>query len=436
MNKFISFIFKLIIIVFAIYGFVLSAAYLGVYFHLTDTKGVVDEQSDTFWKEGKATAAISESANELIISDIFFNKQNYCLLKIIKDKYPAEFRRIFNLALADEKDLAQKNLDSLISVLKNNSDQDFSSAINSCSDDNSLTNITKEDFEVLGDMVDSKSPFSWASSIEWDFFKTGVLKDKKILDRIQVETGINSRILISQLMAEQMRLFYSDRPWFKKAIAPLKVLGSMTQFSWGVLGIKPETALQIEDNLNNQNSVFYPGPEFEKLLSFQSKNIGQERFERMVSNNDHYYAYLYGALYNKEVISQWQRAGIDISDRPEILATIFNIGFSHSKPNNNPQVGGSELEINGSTYSFGRLASEFYYSGELLDEFPQYTRNSVAVNKGLIFPTANSSAAQQKSSEETNTSDGLASLVNSFLETPKKIDFSSWAYILIPLLKR
>ena len=372
MKKAIIFLFRLVVTIFALAGFGLLAAYAAVSFHLTDTKGIVDEQSDSFWKNGKATAAILAVTNNDVASyDVFFNKQNYCFLKSVKDEYPGDFTRIINLALAGNKDLAQKNADALKIVLNKNNIQDCN-----------ITNVSKQDFEVLAGTVDFKSPFIWDSSEEWDFFKTSVLKDKDILDRVQKETGVNSRALVSQLMAEQMRLFYSDRPWFKKAISPLKVLGSMTQFSWGVFGIKPETAQRIEANLKNPKSDYYLGADFENLLDFKTKDVAQERFQRITDSKDHYYAYLYAALYNKEIMTQWQRAGFDISDRPEILATLFNIGFAHSKPDENPQVGGSELQIGESTYSFGRLAFEFYYSGELLTEFPQYAKPKSDVVKG------------------------------------------------------
>ena len=145
----------------------------------------------------------------------------------------------------------------------------------------------------------------------------------------------------------------------------------MTQFSWGIFGIKKETATEIENNLKNKSSDFYLGSEYESALNFKTQDTDQERFYRITDDSNHYYAYLYAAIYNKEIISQWNKAGIDISNRPEILATLFNIGFKNSTPNDNPQTGGSELEINGTKYSFGRFAYEFYYSGELADDFPQ-----------------------------------------------------------------
>jgi len=379
-SKIFSFIFKLIIIIFAVVGFGLLAAYLAVSMHWTDTKGIVDEQADIFWKDSKALASISELTNNNSNNDVFFGEKNYCLMKTIKNEYPEDFARILNLALDNQKDLAQKNLDALVSVLIAGADQTLSSAINSCSDYKNPS-ASEYNFKVLAGMVDSKNPFVWATSEEWDFFKTGVLKDKDILDKIESETGISKRLLVSELMSEQMRLFYSDRPWFKKVISPLKVLGSMTQFSWGIFGVKEETAQKIEANLKDSNSDFYLGKDFENVLDFKTQNITQERFDRITDRDNHYYAYLYAAIYNKQIISQWEKAGFDISGRPEILATLYNIGFDHSIPNNNPQIGGAELNIGDSVYSFGRLSSEFYYSGELLNEFPQYAKNSIVITK-------------------------------------------------------
>ncbi len=145
----------------------------------------------------------------------------------------------------------------------------------------------------------------------------------------------------------------------------------MSKFSLGVSGIKQETAQAIEDNTTNANSAFYPGDAYAKLIEYDpSAAHDAELFNRLTNEKDHYYSYLYSALFLKEIEQQWKEAGFPISDRPEILATLFNIGFSHSNPNANPSVGGAEIEIAGKTYSFGSLAYEFYYSSELSDVFP------------------------------------------------------------------
>ena len=181
------------------------------------------------------------------------------------------------------------------------------------------------------------------------------------------DAGINPRVLVAVVIAEQMRFFTSDRESFKKFFEPLKILGSLSQFSLGVSGVKPDTAKQIETNLKDSNSPFYISKEYENILDY--KDDEGDLFSRLTDSHNHYYSYLYTALYIKEVESQWERAGYDISDRPEILATIFNLGFGKSVPKNNPEVAGSIIEIGGEKLTFGRLAYEFYYSGELLDVF-------------------------------------------------------------------
>ncbi|MCX6716624.1 MAG: hypothetical protein NTV72_01745 [Candidatus Taylorbacteria bacterium] len=358
---------KVVIVIFALIGFAFLAAYVGVNLHLTDTSGIVDSQSDVFWQNSRNSSSTAVILNG---EDSFFNKENYCSLKILKKEYGGEFRRIINLAFADKKELAQKNLDAVTMTLGVSTGGLFADFRNSCILD-FTTNASLKSFEDLADMTDIASPFAWASSSEWTFFKMGVLKDKDVLKRVENETGIKSRILVAELMSEQMRLYFSDRAWFEKAISPVKVLASMSQFSLGVLGIKQETAKKIEDNLKATTSPFYLGPEFENVLDFKTADINAERFKRITDYHDHYYAYLYAALYDKQIITQWQKSGVDISNRPEVLATLYNIGFVHSSPNLEPKMGGASLMINGTEYSFGRLAYEFYYSGELLEDFPQ-----------------------------------------------------------------
>jgi hypothetical protein len=85
----------------------------------------------------------------------------------------------------------------------------------------------------------------------------------------------------------------------------------------------------------------------------------------------------------RQFYAQWDRAGYDISYRPEALSTLFNIGFQKSKPKANPEAGGSSFNIAGKDYTFGGLCFEFYYSGELMKEFP-ITRKTFLQEEDLI----------------------------------------------------
>ena len=172
------------------------------------------------------------------------------------------------------------------------------------------------------------------------------------------------------MVGEQIRLFNSSREAYKKWIGPLKILSVETTFSLGVTGIKVPTAQTIEKNLKDSTSIFYLGKRYENLLDFHTQNIAQERFSRLTSYKNHYYSYLYAALNVKQINTQWEKSGFPISERPEILATLYNIGYEVSVPKKNPVVGGSGINIKGKKYSFGAVAYEFYYSGELFDLFP------------------------------------------------------------------
>ena len=215
------------------------------------------------------------------------------------------------------------------------------------------------------------SAYTWQNSEYWQIIKQAILKDKDKIDDASKVAGIQPRLLVSVAMVEQLRLYYTQREFYEQFFKPLKILANANKMAWGVMSIKEKTAMAAEEHLYDQKSVFYLGKEYEKVLDFTANlDPAKERYERLTNEKNHYYSYLYGALIIKQFQAQWQRAGYDLTYRPEIIATLFNIGFDHSQPKADPAVGGSTLEINGEKYFFGSLAYEFYYSGELAEEFP------------------------------------------------------------------
>jgi len=148
-------------------------------------------------------------------------------------------------------------------------------------------------------------------------------------------------------------------------------LGSMSQFSLGVSGIKEKTALEIEANLADEKSAFYPGSEFAKLVAYPPTvtDHKKELFNRLTDEKNHYYSYLYTALYIKETETQWKTNGFEIAQNPEIIATLFNLGFEKSFPKQNPEVGGTAISLGGKIYAYGTLAGKFYNSDELANIF-------------------------------------------------------------------
>jgi hypothetical protein len=205
---------------------------------------------------------------------------------------------------------------------------------------------------------------------EWASIREAIVKDKSDIEKAATIIGIEPRLIVASTIVEQVRLFHSQRELFKKFFEPLKILGNANKISLGVMGVKEATAIQTENNLKDPTSPYYLGEQFEHLLDFTTDNPTEERFNRLTDFNSHYYSYLYGGIYMKEMMEQWRKAGYDIQYRPEIVGTLFNVGFPQSRPNPNPKVGGSAITVGDAKYSFGSLAYEFYYSGELLDDFP------------------------------------------------------------------
>ncbi len=219
--------------------------------------------------------------------------------------------------------------------------------------------------------TDGSQTCEWNTTSEWLTVQGGLEKDAEVIRRVSAETGVPARMLAAVVVPEQSRFFSANREVFKRYFEPLKILGAMSQFSLGVSGIKIDTAQDIERHAADPLSPFYPGPGMTELFAYGPEtDHDTELFERLTEPKDHYYQYLYTALYVREIEAQWLRAGFDISGRPDIIVTLFNLGFVKSRPHEMPEAGGAPLSIGGRTYSYGELGGLFYASDELRALFP------------------------------------------------------------------
>ncbi len=222
------------------------------------------------------------------------------------------------------------------------------------------------------DGLDQMAPCEWNDTVQWEVVKGGLSKDAAVIKRVSSETGVPARMIAASVVPEQVRFFTDNREVFKRYFEPLKILASLSQFSLGVSGIKQKTAEDIEMYANDPSSQFYPGAEYAVLVAYASStDHDQELFNRLTDEKDHYYSYLYTALYLKEITAQWQKAGYDVHDRPDVLVTLFNLGFNASQPKADPKAAGASITIGATKYSFGTLGALFYHSDELLAEFPR-----------------------------------------------------------------
>lgn len=225
---------------------------------------------------------------------------------------------------------------------------------------------------VVATCADASLSCTWTKTPEWIAIKGGLEKDSEIILRVSRETGISPRMIVAAVVPEQTRFFTSNREIFKSYFEPMKVLGSLTKFSLGISGIKQETANEIEKHSLDPNSAFYPGTDMSVLFLYkEGESHDTALYNRLTDSKNHYYQYLYTALYIKEINAQWAREGYDISENPGVVVTLFNLGFRASKPKANPVVAGAPITTGGKVYTYGALGAAFYDSNELRGIFPK-----------------------------------------------------------------
>ena len=348
------------VIIFAIIGLGFVGVFFAMKLHLTDVKGSIDSRNEYFKQVKneiiqKKNNTISVSPNSVSSLDA----RTTCHLLLLSSLMPENGSKIIDVYIQTKSStVVQKMIIAAESILSNNTF--WNEQVAECNDRSDLVSDTNL----------NKNVFDWTLSDEWNVLSEALIKDKDAINQASLASGVSSRFIVATVMAEQFRFFTANRESFKKFFEPLKVLGNATQFSYGVAGVKEDTARAIENHLKNPESPFYLGPTYEHLLDFTTTDVDQERLNRLTDKKNHYYSYLYTALFIKQINTQWQKAGYNISDRPEVLATIFNLGFGRSVPKENPEIGGSTITVRDKDYTFGGLSYEFYYSGELYDVFP------------------------------------------------------------------
>jgi len=362
-NKWFRIPYTILLYAFSIYGFFLTVSYFAMKYEWTKDEGMIDSNNRYFQNMD------SKYNQSYKLDSISIKKNRYKALNriiLLNEFYPLNAKYILDAYTRnqDEK-LALQMLDAVDLKLKSNNE--YKIAVQQLNN----RKINKQ-------KTSSRSAFEWMNLGAWKAFTVAVKRDRESIDSVAKVTGVESRLIVSCLAGEQIRMFNSRRQSFKKYISPLQSLVLETNLSYGVTGIKVNTAINIEKYLKDPNSVYYLGKKFEHLLDYDSsKTYGNAlngkqsmRIRRLVQYKDHFYSYLYAAIFMKQIKMQWERAGYPLDNRPEILASLFNLGFRKSVPKKDPAVGGSNYLVGESMYTFGAVAFEFYYSGELLDVFP------------------------------------------------------------------
>lgn len=352
----------------------LTVGFYAVKWHYTDVPGTVDSRSDVYQAQAETIkrqqAHLPISGERQIPEAQLLRNAIFCQVNALKGYAPLNTKRILEAQISGTNTAVLTNMIFAVQLRLENQ-TNAQATLKQCTTAPANSRPQLVDSAVILSVPEATpNAFAWANTEEWRIVREAFTKDKDTVQRAAADAGVNARMIVAVGLVEQFRLYFTQRELFEKFFKPLKILGNATKMAMGVMSMKESFALDIERHLGERGSPYYLGSAAEHQLDFQTSDPSAERYRRLTDEKNHYYSYLYGGLALAQYEAQWQHAGHDIAQRPEILATLYNIGFAHSKPNPVPQVGGSEITINGTTYTFGSLAHEFYYSGELLNEYP------------------------------------------------------------------
>ena len=361
--------FRALVYIFAVIGFVLVAGFFAVRLNLTKVSGQIDQNSAEYGAlQDKLTGMNSNQNSNDVYQKEVDEKKLLCKIDVLADYFPVNAKYVLSNYLNTYNQSV--TLKTLLALDIRITDSTYKSSVADCQNKDKYENVSASKIQSkIADSTNKTNAFPWVAEEEWPTVTAGILKDKDVIITAGKSAGIDPRMIVASCIVEQMRLYHTDREMYEKVFKPLEILGNYNQMAWGVMAVKEKTAIDIENHLKDTASPYYPGKEYENLLDFKTGDPTKERFDRLTDDNNHIYAYLYGGIYLKEYISQWKAAGFPIDDRPEIVSTLFNLGFEHSNPKKNPDVGGSVINISTAGYTFGSLAYEFYYSGEMSDQF-------------------------------------------------------------------
>lgn len=350
-KKFSRNIFRVFLIGLSLVGAIFIFVYFAMQFGWLNVKGSVSERNSYFNIKNNKVEAKGEAD---------YNLEIVCKINVLSKYAPLTSINIYRTLTQGVSDGI---LTQMINVASHRFESDFyfKKNIDNCK----TSNYANHELNV------PISAYNWADTDQWNLMKEVFTHDQDTIKQAAKDAGISPRFLLGGIIGEQFRFFNNRRETFKSYFEPLKILASLSNTSFGIAGLKPKTVGQIEERLKDKNSPYYLGPQMEDIIHYDDNvDIESERMNRITDVKNPYYSYLYVGLFMKEVIAQWEKAGYDINSRPEILATLYNLGFYYSVPKDNPEVGGSIININNVDYTFGDIAYEFYYSGELSNIFP------------------------------------------------------------------
>jgi hypothetical protein len=99
-----------------------------------------------------------------------------------------------------------------------------------------LTNVSGTNDRILHapetneKITQVSSSQAWIKTREWKTLKVAITADASTINKAAIATHIPARLIVAQLVVEQLRLFTSNREIYKQVFEPLKILGAESVF--------------------------------------------------------------------------------------------------------------------------------------------------------------------------------------------------------------
>ncbi len=172
------------------------------------------------------------------------------------------------------------------------------------------------------------------------------------IDLVANMLNVDKNLLKSAIIWEQVRGFFTYRWVAKKIITDNFGVMRMGQGSYGVGGVKLETAKNILQRAKKHQKKTFSKHLNRNRTDDELKTVLQDR-------EDSFYQILFAWLTLKEILSTRETSWNSIENQPWILLTLYNIW--NKTPHPNPEIGWATIDINWQQWSFGSLGMLMYY---------------------------------------------------------------------------
>lgn len=200
---------------------------------------------------------------------------------------------------------------------------------------------------------------------------------------------ISPRLIASVCFSEKLRQSDSYRAKIRNMVDGIWVKDFLSftklhSFSEWLCSIKPITAIKVENHLKDKNSKYYLWEKYEHILDYDKNNkyTNNELVKYRLINDK--WNIIYAGIILKMFESEWKNKWFDISKKPWILATLYNLWFYLSVPKANPWIWWAEVilwysenKINKKqSFYYWEIAEWFYFS----KIFPDISKNYEILN--------------------------------------------------------